>query len=169
MSSSLGPSRIYSPHDSLRPVGRISIFPVASARILAVTLLVSFLPGVRATCWINSSGEEVCDGLTDAARVGIGIAFFLLFLAVILALMGYRRRRAAQANLAYIQQTHPGGGSVYGGPYGGPPFAPQYPPPAHNGVGSPYYDPATGFAQPTASPPQYYAPPPGAPPFSPPK
>jgi hypothetical protein len=61
--------------------------------------------------------------------------------------MGYRRRRAAQANLAYIQQTHPGGGSVYGGPYGGPPFAPQYPPPAHNGVGSPYYDPATGFAQ----------------------
>src|SRR6266851_748587 len=91
----LAPSRIYSPHDSLRPVGRISIFPVASARILAVTFLVSFLPGVRANCWIDAyvaihtralapiltfsplsrSGDEVCDGLTDGARVGIGIAF----------------------------------------------------------------------------------------------
>jgi hypothetical protein len=53
--------------------------------------------------------------------------------------MIYRRRRAAQANLAYTRQT---GGNQFGGPS---PFPPQYPPNAYNG--SPYaYDPATGFA-----------------------
>ena len=46
--------------------------------------------------------------------------------------MGYRRRRAARANLIYVQ-PRPGDGA-YG--YGG---GPQYPPQAH-------YDPSTGFA-----------------------
>ena len=40
---------------------------------------------------------------------------------------------------------------MYGGPYGPggapPPFSPQYPPPAHSGLDSPYnYDPTAGFA-----------------------
>lgn len=53
----------------------------------------------------------------------------------------YRRRRNAQANLAYTRQTM-GGGSYGGGPG---PYAPQYPPQTYNG--SPYtYDPTTGFA-----------------------
>lgn len=67
---------------------------------------------------------------------------------MIFGLFAYRRRRTRQANLAYIQQTERGSGYAYGSPYGGPtPFSPQYPPPAHNGLNSPYfYDPASGFA-----------------------
>jgi hypothetical protein len=55
--------------------------------------------------------------------------------------------------MAYVHQAHRGSGAGYGGPQygsagGPPPFAPQYPPPAHNGLNSPYvYDPSSGFAQ----------------------
>jgi hypothetical protein len=140
----------------------------AFTRILAVTLLASLLPGVRADCWIDDNGYETCDGLSDLARALIGLAFFIVFLIVIFSLFAFRRRRNRRANLAYIQQSQPGSGAAaYGSPYGGPaPFVPQYPPPAHNGLNSPYiYDPSTGFAPPAISPPQYYAPPPGAPPI----
>jgi len=151
-------------------IGRTSVFTTASTRIFTAILLVGFLPGVSATCWIDeSSNREFCDGLSPAARVGIGIGFFLLFMAVVFGLVGYRRRRFARSNLAYINQT--GNPNAYGNSYGygggPPPFGPQYPPQAH---GSPYgYDPATGFAPPASSPPQYYAPPPGAPPVRSPK
>jgi hypothetical protein len=75
----------------------------------------------------------------------------LVVLGIILTVFAVRRRRNRQANLAYIQQTQPGTGAMYGSPYntagGPPPFVPQYPPPAHNGVDSPYvYNPSSGFA-----------------------
>ncbi|KAI9453230.1 hypothetical protein F5148DRAFT_483026 [Russula earlei] len=149
-------------------VGHLSTFKIVPIRILTVALLSSLLPAVKADCYIDSAGYEICNGLSDPARIGIGIAFFFAFLALLTGLLFYRRRRTAQANLIYTQQAqHHGAGGVYGSPYDRGdlgPFAPQYPPPAHNGVGSPYaYDPSTGFASPVASPPQYYPPPPGSP------
>ena len=74
----------------------------------------------------------------------------LVLLAVIFTMYAYRRRRVRQSHLAYVQQAQQGSGSAYG-PYGSPggppPFSPQYPPPTHNGLNSPYfYDPTTGFA-----------------------
>jgi hypothetical protein len=72
-------------------------------------------------------------------------------MAVVLGLFGYRRRRQAQSNLAYVHQPGQGNANAYGSPYGyngggPPPFVPQYPPQVH-GSSDPYgYDPATGFA-----------------------
>ena len=59
-----------------------------------------------------------------------------------------RKRRAEQA---LAQQTQRGGGATYRSQYssaGGPRlFAPQAPPPVHNGLNSPYiYDTTPGFA-----------------------
>ncbi|KAF8489516.1 hypothetical protein F5888DRAFT_1160065 [Russula emetica] len=138
-------------------IGRLSsMLSIASTstRIVAVILLAGFLPGAKADCWVDeNTNEETCDGLSNLARALIGLAFFLVFLGVIFSLFAFRRRRNRQANLAYIQQTRQGsGGASYGSPYstgagGPPPFAPQYPPPTHNGVNYPYnYDPASGFA-----------------------
>jgi hypothetical protein len=61
------------------------------------------------------------------------------------SMVTYRRRRAAQANLAYVQQS---GGNAYGGQ---PAYAPQYPPQVYGGTP---YDPNSGFApvRPTISP-----------------
>lgn len=86
-------------------VVRTSLFTAASTRILAAVLLLGSLPCVSADCWIDSyvvmthpcsssrlshappppsflplsyhtrDGNEVCDGLSPAARAGIGIAF----------------------------------------------------------------------------------------------
>lgn len=71
----------------------------------------------------------------------------LVFLGILFSLFTYRRRRNRRANLAYIQQVQPGTGAAYNGAGGPPPFAPQYPPPAHNGLNYPYnYDPSSGFA-----------------------
>lgn len=71
-------------------------------------------------------------------------------MAVILGLFGYRRRRQAQSNLAYVHQSGQGNANAYGNPYGHngggpPPFVPQYPPQVHGSPGY-GYDPATGFA-----------------------
>jgi len=151
-----------------------SMLSTASPRVVFAILLASFLPGANARCWRDSQGFETCDDrLSNIARVLIGIAFFLGFLAVISGLYGYRRRRNRLANQAYIQHTQGfGSGAGYGNPYAGtggpPPFAPQFPPPAHNGVNPPYpaYDPSSGFAPASAAPPQYYPPPPGAPPVT---
>ncbi|KAI0283245.1 hypothetical protein BC826DRAFT_1060502 [Russula brevipes] len=148
-------------------VGRTSTFIDSSTRIFTATLLAGFLPGVRADCWRDGQGRRYCNGLSDAARAGIGLAFFLVFLAAIFAMLTYRKRRAARANLAYVQQAQAGAGA-YGPQYGpgGPGPYPQYPPQAYNSNAAPYaYDPSTGFAPPTnAEPPQYYAPPLGTPP-----
>lgn len=57
----------------------------------------------------------------------------------------YRRRRAAQANLAFAQQ-HQQGGNIYGGQM---PYQPQYPPQAYGGAAGMHsyaYDPNAGFA-----------------------
>ena len=72
-------------------------------------------------------------------------------MAVILGLFGYRRRRQARSNLAYIHQPAQGNANAYGNPYGyngggPPPFGPQYPPQVHGPPGPYVYDPATGFA-----------------------
>ncbi|KAH9167231.1 hypothetical protein EDB89DRAFT_1998543 [Lactarius sanguifluus] len=142
-------------------VGRTSAFNDALARTIAAILLAGLLPGVRADCWLDSQGFEHCDRLSSAARAGIGLGFFILFLALVFALVTYRRRRAAQANLAYVQQSQHNVGGVYNGYGGQPPYGPQYPPQAHGGG---VYDPNAGFAPPAGSPPQYYPPPPGAPP-----
>jgi len=82
----------------------------------------------------------------------------ILFLALIFSLVTYRRRRAAQANLAYVVQGQPQGGNVYNAYGGQPPYAPQYPPQAHGGPGGVpdyAYDPNAGYApvRPTSSPP----------------
>ncbi|KAH9955695.1 hypothetical protein BC827DRAFT_1235734 [Russula dissimulans] len=119
-------------------VGRSSAFNLAPT--VAVLLLSSFLPAVRADCWIDeNTGVESCDGLSNAARIGIGAAIFLAFLFVLTSLVYYRRRRAAQANMIYAQHAQQGGGGDFY--HRGHP--PQYPPQAYNGVG---YDPSTGFA-----------------------
>ncbi|KAH9013633.1 hypothetical protein EDB83DRAFT_287062 [Lactarius deliciosus] len=144
-------------------VGRTPAFNDALARTIAAILLASLLPGVRAECWLDSEGFRHCDRLSSAARAGIGLGFFLLFLALVFSLVTYRRRRAAQANLAYVQQNQHNVGGVYNGYGGQPPYGPQYPPQAHGGPGG-MYDPNAGFAPPAGSPPQYYPPPPGAPP-----
>ncbi|KAI9457320.1 hypothetical protein BJY52DRAFT_1272947 [Lactarius psammicola] len=152
------------PQFRIMTVGRRSAFS-ATARTIAAILLAGFLPGVKADCWIDSRGFERCDRLSTAARVGIGIGFFILFLALIFSLVTYRRRRAAQANLAYVHQNQPQGGNVYNAYGGQPPYGPQYPPPAHGGPGYAYDPTNSGFAPPAGSPPQYYPPPPGAPPI----
>jgi len=141
----------------------------ASTRIFAVTLLAGFVPGVKANCWFDSDGVKTCNGLSNAARIVLGIVLFLFLAAMILSFSVYcRRRNERRVNLARIQQTQRGSGAAYGSPYGsagGP--APQYPPPAHDGLNHPYtYDPTTGFAPPSVPPPQYYPPPPGAPPIT---
>jgi hypothetical protein len=59
----------------------------------------------------------------------------LVFLAAIFAMLTYRKRRAARANLAYVQQAQAGAGAgAYGPQYGpgGPGPYPQYPPQAYN-------------------------------------
>jgi hypothetical protein len=58
----------------------------------------------------------------------------------------YRRRRAAQANLAFAQQHQQGGGNIYGGQM---PYQPQYPLQAYGGAAGIHphvYDPNAGFA-----------------------
>jgi len=140
-------------------VKRISTFSPALTRTLAIIILAGLLPGVKANCWFDSGGNEHCDNLSTAARIAIGAGLFLLLLALIFSMTTYRRRRAAQANLAYIQQNQQGGGNAFSGYGGQPAYAPQYPPQTYGG---PQY--IAGYTPPATSPPQYYPPPPGAPP-----
>jgi len=71
------------------------------------------------------------------------VAVFFVLLSVLVA---YRRRRAAQANLVYIQPQPTGADGAFHGFAGQPPYAPQYPPPAHGGMPPYTYDPNAGFA-----------------------
>jgi len=143
-----------------------SVLTTALARILTVTLLAGFLPCVKADCWEDSDGFKTCDGLSNTARIVIGVVIAVVVVVIILGLSVYRKRRInRQANLAFIQPTQQESGGAYG-PGGGPtPFGLQPPPPAHNDVNYPYtYDSTTGFAPSPGPPPQYYPPPPGVPP-----
>ncbi|KAI9439023.1 hypothetical protein H4582DRAFT_108738 [Lactarius indigo] len=147
-------------------VGRTA-FGDTLARTITAILLAGLLPGVRADCWLDSEGFEHCDRLSSAARAGIGLGFFLLCLALVFSFVIRRQRRAARANLAYVQQNQHSVGGIYNGYGGQPPYGPQYPPQAHGGPGGVpdyAYDPNAGFAPPAGSPPQYYPPPPGSPP-----
>jgi len=150
-------------------VGRRTSMPSTSlTRILVITLLAGFLPGVKATCWEDSNGDRTCNGLSNTARIVLGVVISLAVVAVIIGLYAHRRRRVRQANLAYIQQTQRGSGAANEDPYGpagGPTsFASQPPPQAHGGFNSrDNYDPSTGFS-PSSGPPPYYPPPSGVPP-----
>ncbi|KAI0296747.1 hypothetical protein B0F90DRAFT_1744784 [Multifurca ochricompacta] len=163
---------------TIRSVSTINLGgSVALARFLTAIVFLAILPGVKADCWFENDGTEHCNGLSSAARAGIGLGFFLVFLGLLAAILVHRRRQSAQANLIYVQQSRPQGGGnqqygfgpgVGGGGGGGQGFygPPQYPPQAYNNGAIPYpYDPSTGFAPPAGNlPPQYYAPPPGPPP-----
>jgi len=151
---------------------RTPMLSTSSIRIFAISLLASFLPGVGAACWEDSDGFRTCNGLSKGAGIVIGVVTFIALIIFFLSMSTYcRRRHQRQVYLARVQQTQHGGtGAAYESPYGfagaPPPFSPQYPPPAHSGLDSPYnYDPAAGFAPPSA-PPQYYPPPPGVPPVT---
>ena len=89
-------------------------------------------------------------GTPHHLRLALVIALIIFFLSLS---VHCRRRNQRRVYLSRAQQTQPGsgGGAGYGLPYGSanspPPFSPQYPPPAHSGLESPYaYDPATRFA-----------------------
>ncbi|KAH9059641.1 hypothetical protein EDB87DRAFT_1620657 [Lactarius vividus] len=156
-------------------VRRTSAFSAAQTRTIAIILLAGLFPGVNADpdpwadCWIEyihpASGILHCNHLSAAARAGIGLGLFILFLALfyflalIFSLVTYRRRRATQSN----QQHQP---NDENGSDGLPPYAHQYPPHAQGVPGDVpdyAYDPNAGFTPPAGSPPQYYPPPPGAP------
>ncbi|KAI9432267.1 hypothetical protein H4582DRAFT_1116824 [Lactarius indigo] len=113
-------------------VGRTS-FSDTLARIIAAILLAGLLPGVRAeqtadlictppadlnlplyqrNASYHREDFEHCDRLSSAARAGIDLIFFLLFLALVFSLVTYRRRRPAQANLAYVQQNQHSVGGI---------------------------------------------------------
>jgi len=131
-----------------------------SAFIFAATALGGSIPGVAASCWIDSDGYEYCDGLSYTVRIIIGLSVSIFCIAI-LTLIAYRRRRAAQANVVYLQQAPQVPGGVNGAPYGPngvpPSMPPQYPT-QYNGP------PTTGFGQPVTSPHQNYGPPSGGPP-----
>lgn len=114
---------------------------------------------------LSSYGDEECDdsvdGLSYTVRIIIGLsvcnspsplvdqshsltnptplppAFVFFAILSTFSLIVYRRRRAAQASLVYVQQAPQGRGGVNGSPYGpngGPPFAPpQNPAQTYNG------------------------------------
>lgn len=86
-------------------------------------------------------------GTPTILRLALVIALIIFFLSLSIHC---RRRNQRRVYLARVQPGT-GGGAGYGVPYGSacspPPFSPQYPPPAHSGLESPYaYDPATRFA-----------------------
>ncbi|KAH9984869.1 hypothetical protein BJV77DRAFT_1035252 [Russula vinacea] len=135
----------------------------ASTRILATTLLVGFLPCVKADCWRNWDGSRICNGLGNLARVMFGLAGLVAFLAAAFTFSYCWKQRKRRAEQALAQQTQRGGGATYRSQYssaGGPRlFAPQAPPPVHNSLNSPYiYDTTPGFAPPSVRSPQYQPP-----------
>ncbi|KAH9019743.1 hypothetical protein EDB84DRAFT_1516373 [Lactarius hengduanensis] len=157
-------------------VGRTSTF--GAARTIAIILLADLLPGIKADpdpwaeCWIEfihpARGVLHCYHLSAAARAGIYLGLFVLFLALfyvlalIFSLVTYRRRRAPQTN----QQHQPNDESAYNGHDGLPPYVHQYPLQAQGVPGDVLdyaYDPNARVAPPAGSPPQYHPPPPGAP------
>jgi len=144
-------------------LGRTSPFSKPLFPILTVILLAGFLPGVRAACWFSeNTGNEQCDTpLSTAARAAIALAIFLFFLTLFLGTIAYRRRRNAQADLAFTRQIQ---GGQYGYNGGLSPFPPQYPPQTYGGSPSAYY-PTMSYVSPAVFTPQY-APPPGVPPIS---
>ncbi|KAH9013632.1 hypothetical protein EDB83DRAFT_287815 [Lactarius deliciosus] len=158
-------------------VGRTSAFGPAQTRTIAIILLADLLSGVKADpdpwadCWIEfihpAHGTLHCNHLSAAARAGIYLGLFILFLALfyflalIFSLVTYRQRRTTQPN----QQHQPSDESTYNGHDGLPPYAHQYPLQVQ-GVGDVpdyAYDPNGRVAPSAGSPPEYYPPPPGAP------
>ncbi|KIO25122.1 hypothetical protein M407DRAFT_94329 [Tulasnella calospora MUT 4182] len=136
-------------------------------RTALTVLAASLLPQAQAYCYYDVYGYYRCTGLSNPARIGIGIAVVILGLVVICLAGWYRRRRIASINKSFTTQGgqqpyQPGyyppqqGQQYYGspqpGPYGEWQPAPgtQYPPNAYTGA-------------PPSSGPGTYAPPPGPP------
>jgi len=101
-------------------------------------VLLPFLPGVLANCFIDDNGFERCnDGLSNAARIGIGIAGSVILIAIISIVI--RRRRLQQYYLSYLP------------PQGAPP---QPPPPQPQAYYANYaaYSGAPRYEQPDLEP-----------------
>lgn len=146
-------------------VRRTSTFSAAQTRTIVAILFASLFHGVKADCSVDRYGNEHC---TQSVAARVGLSFVLVFLLVAMAwYMRYRRRRAAQIYIASALQNQLKANNGSGG--AGPLNAPQYPPRVHSPGAVPHYtyDPDTGFVPPAHSPPQYYTPPPGAPPKGP--
>ncbi|KAF8599175.1 hypothetical protein BDV93DRAFT_526258 [Ceratobasidium sp. AG-I] len=75
-------------------------------------LLLAAAPGAYAarTCGYDFYGRYRCSGLSNAARLGIGIGIAALSLLSLFFLVMLRRRRVRQMNETYI--THPNHGQV---------------------------------------------------------
>ncbi|KLO07155.1 hypothetical protein SCHPADRAFT_1001874 [Schizopora paradoxa] len=82
--------------------------------LLRALILSALLPGVLADCFIDADGFERCnDGLSNAARIGIGIAGAVLLIAALGIMQCIRRRRLQKYYLSYLP------------PQGAPPVQPQ--------------------------------------------
>ncbi|KAG8680033.1 hypothetical protein FRC08_016580 [Ceratobasidium sp. 394] len=85
------------------------------------------------TCGYDFYGRYRCSGLSNAARLGIGIGIAALSLLTLLALIILRRRRVRQMNEAFI--THPNTGHYQQQYQPYPQYQPQpsYDPTYHQG------------------------------------
>ncbi|KAG8942077.1 hypothetical protein FRC03_003679 [Tulasnella sp. 419] len=157
----------------------------AVSTLLALTLAVRTADARR--CYYDAYGRYRCSALSNAARVGIGIACAVAAL-ILLALLSFaRRRRLQRINKGYATafqqrqanpQTHqPGAQPQYTGFFGQPGSfspqqtggnwtgaTPQYPPNAYQQDGG-----AGGFKPPSGPPPNFtgthqYQPPTAEPP-----
>jgi len=131
--------------------------------LVATSLVLALSPLVRAeNCYYNSFGQEYCSGLSNGARIGIGVGVFVVGVILICALGAMRRRRVRRINKAYaLAQQNGGSGGLQPQP----------------GFGGGSYRPSSGYG-PNAGQTQYpqqayapggpgtYAPPPGPPPVN---
>ncbi|KAG8951483.1 hypothetical protein FRC04_006015 [Tulasnella sp. 424] len=71
--------------------------------IAAIALLSSaFLPQALASCYVDRYGRRRCSGLSNGARIGIGIAIAVVGLLVLCFAAWLRRRQMRRANKAFI-------------------------------------------------------------------
>jgi len=98
---------------------------------LLLTILISSHLAAASSCYYDSFGYRRCSALSNGARIGIGIGFFVLGIFLIFLILFQRRRRMANRNtilLQHQQQQQPaqwgalGGAAPYnaGTPYGQP-------------------------------------------------
>jgi len=116
-------------------VGALAFFPVASAD----------------NCDDPFNNDNCRFHISSGAAFGIAIAVFAILVAITSFYTMRRRRRAQQANLAYIRNAQAQQGNVYQGHL--PSYQPNYP----------AYSP--GLIPNQSTPQTYYPPPPGPPPM----
>ncbi|KAG8895818.1 hypothetical protein FRB99_000326 [Tulasnella sp. 403] len=129
----------------------------------SITLLtLALATTVRADCWYDAYGYYRCSGLSRGARIGIGIAVFVLSILAIIffsiarkrRIQNYNKRLALQQQQGLQQQPYQPGygpaGYTNEAPYGNQQW---------NGAGNAAYPPSTHHTGSYAA-----APPPGPPP-----